>query len=551
MPPPTDYRRSKATDSRSRTTEPRWPRLRSAVVACLTLLAVQACGGDDLVLPSAGEPSLITGISGSGQVDTVGRTLSQPFVVKVTDPEGREVEGVEVVFVAPEGGALAPNDTVFTGPDGVAAVQYTLSTASGEQTVEAHATPVVPSSSLTTTFSAIAEPEQATTLLLLAGDKQEAEVQAALPESLAVRVVDRFGNGVAGVNVSWTAEDGIVSPEVVTTGADGRAAAQRTLGGRPGAYQTVADAPGLEGSPILFEATGIAPPTPQLVLVTQPSETARAGVEFERQPVVQLQTPAGAPFAQADVAVTVQIVEGPGSLAGTTTKRSDAEGRVRFTDLSIGGRPGKRTLLFAAPNFTPATSSEIDVRVGPPAAERSTASVENGTAGEPTTVSLRLRDEFGGDVEGAADQIRVNISGANSGTAKVADTGGGSYSATYTPTTAGTDQITVEVGGAAIPTSPLSSSVSPGPASAARTSATFARNALIFLAVGVVVRDEHGNLVGRGGDDVRIQFGDGAPIPLTDEGDGSYTGNFAAGFSTQIVTVYVNGVPIAGSPFTA
>ncbi|HET6779022.1 MAG TPA: filamin/ABP280 repeat domain-containing protein, partial [Gemmatimonadales bacterium] len=309
--------------------------------------------------------------------------------------------------------------------------------------------------------------------------------------------------------------------------------------------------PGLEGSPILFEATGIAPPTPQLVLVTQPSETARAGVEFERQPVVQLQTPAGAPFAQPDVAVTVQIVEGPGSLGGTTTRRSNADGRVSFTDLSIDGRPGKRTLLFAAPDFTPATSDEIDVRVGPPAAERTTASVENGTAGEPTTVSLRLRDEFGGDVEGAADQIRVNISGANSGTAKVADAGGGAYSATYTPTTAGTDQITIEVGGTAIPTSPLSSSVSPGPASAATTTATFARNALIFLAVGVVVRDEHGNLVGRGGDDVRIQFSDGAPIPLTDEGDGSYTGNFAAGFSTQIVTVYVNGVPIAGSPFTA
>ena len=549
MPPPTGYRRSTATDSRSRTTEPRWPRQRSAVVLCLTLLAIQACGGD-LVLPNAGEPSLISIVDGDKQADTVGRPLPDSLVVKVTDPEGRAVEGVEVVFVAPAGGALAPNDTVITGADGMAAIQYTLPTASGQHPIEAHATPVVPSSSLTTTFSAIAEPEQATTLLLFAGDSLVAEVQTALPESLAVRAVDRFGNGVAGVNVSWSVSDGSVSPEVVTTGADGRAAAQRILGGRPGGYQTVAEAPGLEGSPILFEATAIAPPTPQLGLVIQPSENARAGVEFERQPVVQLQTPAGAPFAQADVAVTVQIVEGGGSLGGTTTRRSDADGRVRFTDLSIRGQPGKRTLLFATPDFTPATSDEIDVRVGPPAAERTTASVGNGTAGQPTTISIRLRDEFGTDVEEAADAIRVSIGGANSGTATVTETGGGSYSATYTPRMVGTDQITIEVAGASIPSSPLSSSVSPGPASPATTTATFARNSLIFLSVGVVVRDDQGNVVGRGGDDVQIQFGGAPPIPLTDEGDGSYTGNFAAGFSLQVITIYLNGVPISGSPFT-
>jgi hypothetical protein len=511
---------------------------------------MQACGGDELVLPNAGEPSVISIVDGDLQADTVGRPLPDSLVVRVTDPEGRTVEGVEVVFVAPAGSTLAPNDTVFTGSDGRAAIQYTLPTASGPQTIEARATPVTPTTSLTATFSVIAEPEQATTLLLLTGDSLVAEVQTALPESLAVRAVDRFGNGVAGVNVNWTASEGSVSPEVVTTGADGRAAAQRILGGRPGGYQTVADAPGLEGSPIVFEATGIAPPTPQLVLVTEPSENARAGIELERQPVLQLQTPSGAPFAQADVAVTVQIVEGGGSLGGTTTKRSDAEGRVRFTDLSIRGEPGKRRLLFAAPDFTPATSGEIDVRVGPPAAERTTASVGNGTAGQPTTISLRLRDEFGTDVEEAADEIQVSIGGANSGTAKVSDTGDGSYSATYTPRTVGTDQISIEVGGTAIPSSPLSSSVSAGPPSPATTTATFARNSLIFLSVGVVVRDDQGNLVGRGGDDVRIQFGGAVPIPLTDEGDGSYTGNFAAGFSAQSVTVYLNGVPIAGSPFT-
>ena len=549
MPPPTGYRRSKATDLRSRTTEPRRPRLRSAVVVCLILLALQACGGDDLVLPSAGEPSVIEVVDGDLQVDTVGRALPESLVVKVEDPEGREVEGVEVVFVAPPGGTLAPNDTVFTGADGQAAIQYTLPTASGPQTIQARATPVTPTTSLTATFSAIAEPEQATTLLLLGGDKREAEVQTALPESLVVRAVDRFGNGVPGVNVTWSASEGSVSPEVVITDADGRAAAQRTLGSRPGLYRTSAEAPGLQGSPISFEATGIAPPTPQLVLVTQPSGTAQAGIAFERQPVVQLVDAVGAPLARADVAVTVQISEGGGSLDGSTTVRSDEQGRVTFADLAIRGRPGERTLLFAAVDFTPATSDEITVRVGPAAAGRSSASVDDGTAGTATTISIRLEDEFGTAVEGGADQVRVSVEGANQATPSVSDRGDGSYSAAYTPIIAGTDQIRVEVNGTALSESPLASEVVPGPSSPSTTTAFFARQAIFFLVVDVTVRDAQGNLVRRGGDNVQVRLNDGPPVTLRDNGDGTYTDSFGAGLGPVSAVVLLNGVPIEGSPF--
>ncbi len=549
MPPPTGYRRSKATDLRSRTTEPRRPRLRSAVVVCLTLLALPACGGD-LVLPSAGEPSLIEVVDGNNQVDTVGRPLPVPLVVRVTDPEGRPVEAVEVVFVVPEGGALAPNDTVFTGPDGLAEVLYTLPTASGQQTIQASARPVVPTPSLTTTFSVTAEPEQAVTLMLLAGDSLEAEVQTALPESLAVRALDRFGNGVPGVSISWSASEGSVSPEVVITGADGRAAAQRTLGSRPGVYRTSAEAPGLEGSPVVFEATGNAPPSPQVVLVTEPSATVRAGVAFEQQPVLQLQDAMGAPLAQADVPVTVQIAEGGGSLGGSTTVRSNAEGRVIFTDLQINGRPGERTLLFAAVNFTPATSDEITVRVGPAAAGQSSASVDNGTAGEATRISIRLEDEFGTGVEGAADQIRVTVEGPNQGTVTVSDLGDGAYSASYTPIIAGTDRITVEVNGSALRESPLTSQVAPGPSNASTTTAFFARQAIFFLVVDVTVRDAQGNLVRRGGDNVQVRFNGGPPQALDDNGDGTYSKSFGAGLGSITAVVLLNGVPIAGSPFS-
>src|SRR5687768_16979468 len=94
VPPPTAYRRSTATNLRSdpgtRTTELGRPWPWPAAALPLLLLAVAACGGDGLLLPSAGQPSRITILGGDGQTATVGQQLAAPFVVRVTDPEGRE-----------------------------------------------------------------------------------------------------------------------------------------------------------------------------------------------------------------------------------------------------------------------------------------------------------------------------------------------------------------------------------------------------------------------------------------------------------------------------
>ena len=514
-------------------------------------LVVAACGGDDLLLPSSGEPARIEIVGGNEQAATVGQPLQDSLAVRVMDPADRPVEGVEVVFVAPAGG-LSPNDTVLTGPDGRAAVYYTLPTVSGAQTIEVRAKPVVPSPSLTTIFNVSAEPGAAAGLIAAAGDKQEAEVLTPLADSLAVKAVDDFGNGVAGVEVTWEANDGAVSPASVVTGPDGRGATQRILGSRPGIYRTTAAAPALEDATVSFEATGVAPPSPELVLITQPSSSATAGVPFERQPVLQLQDAFGAPLAQADVAVTVQIAEGPGSLDGTTTVRSDAEGRVSFTDLSIRGRPGNRTLLFAASDFTPATSEEIDVNPGPPSPGQSSASVPNGTAGAGTRVTIRLRDAFGTEIEGAAGALRVRIEGANPGEASVSEEGGGVYSAGYTPALTGTDQIFVEVNGTSVSGSPLTSTVEPGAAAASTTTARVIKAGVFFYQITILVttRDAQGNLRNRGGEQVQVQV-DGAGLrEADDEGDGTYSDQFITINPNPSIVIMLNGVQISGSPFS-
>lgn len=537
-------------------TESRALRLRLFPWILLCALAASAsCGGDSLLLPKDGEPAQISIMGGDNQSGTVGQPLVDSLVVKVSDPSGRAVEGVEVVFVPPAGGAVAPSDTVHTDAAGIAKVAYTLSTTAGDQMIQARATPIVSPTASSITFHQMAAPEDAQALVQAAGEGQAAQASTALPESLAVQAVDRFGNGVAGVAVVWQTSGGLqVSPESVVTDAAGRAATLCTLGDRPGSYGLSAKAEGLEGSPVLFTAIAVAPPSPELVIVTQPSPAAAAGVPLEQQPELHLQDPFGAPLAREGVNVTVQVATGPGSVGGKTTAKSDANGVVSFRDLEVRGETGSRTLIFAAPGFTPVTSASIDVGAGPPAANHTSASIPGGTAGARTTLRIHLADEFDNPITGAANRLSVSIVGANPTTGlPVTDQGAGDYSAEYVPVHTGSDEVRVELAGAPLPGAPYRTSVVPGAPDAAHTTADVSRGNSVFttLTVLVTVRDGQGNLVGHGGDRVEVDFNEhDVTSALTDHGDGTYGFSIFVFASQFSVAIKLNGQPIQGSPFT-
>jgi hypothetical protein len=471
------------------------------------------------------------------------------------------VAGVEIQFFHPEGAVLSPSDRVTTGANGQAAVHYTLSTTAGDQMVEAQA-PIVPPDNSAATFRIIAQPEAPESLALADGNGQSAQVSTVLPESLAVRAVDRFGNGVAGIEVTWQASGGgEVSPASVTTGADGLAATALTLGDRPGSYGAVARADALGGEPVSFVETAVAAPKPVLVLVTQPSSIAAAGVPLEVQPEIQLQDPFGAPLTQEGVRVTVQVAEGEGSVGGRTTTASDANGRVMFTDLELRGEIGTRTLIFAADDFTPVTSTAIAVRPGPPSTGQSSISVPNGTAGERTTIVVRVRDEFGNDISGAADDLSIRVIGANPNPGlSVTESGSGSYTASYVPIRTGRDELAIEFRGVPLGQGTQASVVAPGPADPSTTTAVVTKTGILFVQVDVVVttRDAQGNLLGHGGDQVEIIPNGGRPRtcePLreaescVDKGDGTYADRFILVATDVSVAIRLNGQPLAGSPY--
>ena len=475
-------------------------------------------------------------------------------MVKVSDSGLRPVPGVEVVFLPPAGATVAPNGPILTDPNGQAWVRYTLSTTAGEQLVEARANSIVPASSAGISFKVSAQPEDAVGLDMAGGNGQRAEVSTVLPESLAVRAVDRFGNGVANIEVSWEARNGgTVNPTSVITGPDGRAATARTLGDRPGPYGSSASAEDLEGSPVSFSATAIAAPQPSLELVTQPSASAAAGVPFEQQPQLQLQDPLGAPLNREDVRVTVQVASGDGSLGGRTTARSDANGRVSFTDLQLRGETGSWTLIFAAEGFTPVTSAAITVRPGPPAPERSSVSVPNGTAGVATNIALHLEDEFGNPVLGASGAVSIAVEGVNpASNLPVTEVGDGSYSSAYVPVHSGRDAVRVEFSGVPLAGSPFQSIVTPGPGDPAHTTAVVTRTGIFLYQIDVVVtvRDAQDNVLGRGGDLVQLMVNGGGPRTARDNGDGTYLDRFATFDPGPSMVITLNGVPIAGNPYT-
>jgi hypothetical protein len=192
-------------------------------------------------------------------------------------------------------------------------------------------------------------------LQVAGGNNQNGTIGEALLDPLVVRVLDRFGDPVGGVTVTWSAETGgSVNPATSVTSADGYARTQRVLGAAVGTYITRAEVTGVEDppEPAVFTTTGVAA---RLAFAVEPPATAVSGEPFDPQPVIQLQDATGEDIAREGVVVTVQISAGGGSLVGATSATSDAQGRVAFDDLGISGSPATRTLIFAADAFASAS----------------------------------------------------------------------------------------------------------------------------------------------------------------------------------------------------
>jgi len=176
-------------------------------------------------------PANLVVVAGANQTAPVGTQLPVDLVVRVTDAVGGPKAGVAVAFAIGSGGGSLSTASVVSAADGNATVKWTLGTISGPQTV------LVSASGITAiTIGANAVAGAADALTIVSGNNQTGTPGTPLPDSLRVRLTDRFGNPISGVTITWTpgAGHGTVNPATSATDVTGQAATRWTLGSTGG-----------------------------------------------------------------------------------------------------------------------------------------------------------------------------------------------------------------------------------------------------------------------------------------------------------------------------
>ncbi len=200
-------------------------------------------------------------VSGNNQRGTPDR-YTDPMVVRVTDENGRDLQGATVTFsLRGPGGTLTPRSAT-TDRNGEAEAEL-LPRDAGTYFVTASVTGV-PSVRFTITVGELAD-----SIEIVSGDNQSGEPGTELDDPLVVEVLDEDDDPVSGVTVTFsvTAGGGSLSDTSVTTNSSGRAQTDLTLGDDPGRNTVRASVSGVSGR-VTFTATAEdpAPPEPDIRL---------------------------------------------------------------------------------------------------------------------------------------------------------------------------------------------------------------------------------------------------------------------------------------------
>ncbi len=285
----------------------------------------------------------------------------------------------------------------------------------------------------------------------------------------SVTVVLRDGNGTlvtdrtAALSSSNTGVATVFSSGAVTGAGPGTAVITAAIDGKSASV----------GVRVFTVAIG----TPaQLTLTTPPSASAQSGATFTQQPVIQVRDGAGNIVGQAGIVVTVSIGSGGGTLGGTTAATSNASGVATFTNLSITGTVGARTLFFSAPGLTAANSGTVTITPSAPTQlailTQPSTSAPSGSAFLQQPV-VQLRDASGNAVSQGGVTVTAAIasgSGTLGGTATATTNASGAASFTSLSITgAGTHTLQFTSPGLAAATS---SSIGIGAAAATQLAIT-------------------------------------------------------------------------------
>ena len=306
----------------------------------------------------AGAATAVVAFAGANQTGTAGGPIKIPPAVKVTDANGNPVPGFTVVFGVGANSGTVTGGTAVTNADGIAAVlSWTLGTTPGPQSLVATAGSLTGSP---ITFNATAVAPVASRIAYNDGDGQTSRVSSPVSITPSVKVVDTAGIGVPGVSVSFavTAGGGTVTGGETVTNVNGFAAPTSwTLGPNPGVNTLTATAGTLQGSPVTFNATGVANPPVAMQIFAGNQQTVTAGSQVPTPPQV-LVTDAGG-HGVPGVNVVFSIRSGSGTISGANTF-TNGSGVATLGSWTVG--VGGNSLFASSPGL--ANSPLIFVATG-------------------------------------------------------------------------------------------------------------------------------------------------------------------------------------------
>jgi hypothetical protein len=224
----------------------------------LLAAAVVGCGSEILLPdpPGGGDNVALSKVTGDSQPGTVGEPLPAPIVVQVLTARNLPAPDRRVEFVITSSGGEVTPDIAITDQDGKATAHWELGPQPGAQVIQARMADIQGESQVAE-FTAEAEPAPPDTLKAVTPLSQPGRRAQDVGAPPVVRVVDRFGNPVAGASVEWSVVtgQGAVSEPSTQTGEDGTSTVTWTLGGRMGVHKLTAAVGSVNGSPVTFSAT--------------------------------------------------------------------------------------------------------------------------------------------------------------------------------------------------------------------------------------------------------------------------------------------------------
>jgi adhesin/invasin len=515
-----------------------------------------ACGGDDLTLPNQGEPAAMEILGGNEQEGTVGEALGDSLVVRVTDPFNDPVPGALVQWTAQDGGAVDPAESM-TDAQGRAGTRrilgtepttyFTIAAVEGiDDVARFSSTAFTARLAITSRIQAIAvsgvllDPQP--TLQLQGADGAPIE-----SEGVVVSVAIVSGGGeLSGTTTATSNAGGAV------------AFTDLAISGSPGTRRLIFAAEGYGPATSPPIALGAGAPA-SIELVAGDDQTATVGEPAPIPPSVRVRDAEGTPLSGIPVGFTV--TKGDGTLVEETPVTGD-DGVAAVGEWRLGPTVGENELsaevtgqsLSGSPVVFSATSTAGGVSASESQVEASPATITASSGASATTITVRVRDQFGNPVAGVPVVLAAEGSG-NTLTQPGAPTdANGIATGRLSATAAGARGVTATANGIELEQI-AAVTVQPGPPSASTSTVTVPADGLAGerTAIEVQLEDALGNPVPGRAAAIAITIGGAnnvGGVGASDEGGGRYTASYtpqAAG--TDQVAIAVSGAAVAGSPF--